>query len=409
MVLKQKNKVSKRLKKGMCGGFFGFEFEFYNSVEKTDLKDDSILTLINEWTKFINLLSKYYFSLTKPDCKSEDSTECEEYISKEDFDKTLKTFLEKIEIVKAGKQNAFKENKDVSCSIKNSTDQQQAIKEVIENFDTQFEIILNKVKSDIDTTNPGKSPYNTMMGLVRNLPNINESLIKLTAINIQNLDQRYKVILEILGSVCSGFTAPFCSGAAKLLGKEVSTLYSKLKENSNKKDSITICDMILIVFIKDVLPIMITKLKNIDEFEDAYIKLIEINNKQVLGLKKIKVPIKKEAVVVQIKKEAVVEVEGVPLPGGGKKSSKSVHKEIQGKLMKIYRKPNDKKEYVKHKGVLISTKEYKEHMKQGAAITKKVILGKERCIYKVRGSKQDHVKYKGSLIPVADFKKLMKV
>jgi len=80
--------------------------------------------------------------------------------------------------------------------------------------------------------------------------------------------------------------------------------------------------------------------------------------------------------------------------------------------MKIYTKPNDKKEYVKHKGLLISIKEYKEHMKHaatgGAATTKKVILGKERCIYKVEGSKQDHIKYKGSLITVSDYKNLMK-
>lgn len=389
MVLKRKNKVPKRLKKGMRGGIkiFGYELEFHNSVEKTDLKDESITTLIKEWTKFIKDLADYYFTLPKSDCKSDDSTECEN-ISKEEFEESLKRFLGNIEIIKAGKENALREKqkkKDVSCSIKESTEQ-QAIKEVIKNFDTQFEIILNKVKSDINKVNPGAHPYNTMMGLVNNLPRIEDSLEKLTAENIKDLDGRYTVILEILGSVCSGFTAPFCSAAAKLLGKEVSTLYSKLKENSNKKDSIDICDMILIGFIKDVLPIMITKLKNINEFKDAYRELILINNNDVLGLKKIVLPVE-----------------------GGKKSSRATHKELQGKLMKIYRKPNDKKDYVKHKGVLISTKEYKEHMKQRAAITKKLILGKERCIYKVQGSNKEHVKYKGSLIPVADYKKLMKV
>jgi hypothetical protein len=385
MVLKRKNKVPKRLKKGMRGGIkiFGYELEFHNSVEKTDLKDESIMTLINEWTTFIKDLAAYYFTLPESYCKSDNSTECEN-ISKEEFDESLTRFLGNIEIIKAGKENALKQKKiDVSCSIQEST-HQQAIKEVIMNFDTQFEVILNKVNSDIDKTDPGSIPYNTMMRLVSKLPKIKDSLEKLTAINIRGLDGRYTVILEILGSVCSGFTAPFCSGAAKLLGPEVSTLYSKLKENSNKK-GITICDMILIGFIKDVLPIMITKLKNILEFKGAYKELILINNESVLGLKQIEVPVE-----------------------GGKKSSKSTHKEIQGKLMKIYRKPNDKKDYVKHKGVLISIKEYKEHMKQRAAITKKLILGKERCIYKVQGSNKEHVKYKGSLIPVADYKKLMK-
>ena len=97
--------------------------------------------------------------------------------------------------------------------------------------------------------------------------------------------------------------------------------------------------------------------------------------------------------------------------GGGKKSSRATHKEILGKQMKIYTKPNDKKEYVKHKGYLISIREYKEHMKHaatGGPTTKKVILGKERCIYKVQGSKQDHIKYKGSIITVSDYKNLMK-
>jgi hypothetical protein len=376
------------MKKGMRGGIkiFGYELEFHNSVEKTDLAgDESIMTLINEWTKFIKDLAEYYFTLPKSGCKLDDSTECEN-ISKEDFEESLTRFLGNIEIIKAGKENALREKqnkKDVSCSIKESIGQ-QAIKEVIKNFDTLFEIILNKVKSDINKPNPGSIPYNTMMSLVSKLPKIKDSLEKLTAKNIRDLDGRYTGILEILGSVCSGFTAPFCSGAAKLLGSEVSTLYSKLKENSNKK-GITICDMILIDFIKDVLPIMITKLKNINEFEDAYRKLILINNENVLGLTHIEVPIE-----------------------GGKKSSRATHKEIQGKLMKIYRKPNDKKDYVKHKGVLISIKEYMEHMKQRAAITKKLILGKERCIYKVQGSNKEHVKYKGSLIPVADFKKLMK-
>ena len=374
MVLKRKNKISKRLKKGMRGGFFGFEF------------DNSVAKLVSEWTSFITALSTYYFNLQKPDC----TENCEEFISKDEFDNSLSLFLAKIEIIKAGKENAFKAK--ASCSIKRE-EKQNNNKNIIIDFDREFLIILNKVKSNIKNTDIASDNYKTMMSLVSKLPKIEDSLNKLTAENIKDLDGRYKVILEILGSVCSGFTAPFCSGAAKMLGKEVSTLYSELKENSNKKDTISICEMILISFIKDVLPIMITKLKNINEFTAARKNLIKINNNEELGLTRVE--------------EAEVGAEVAPATGG-KKSSRATHKEILGKQMKIYRKPNDKKEYVKHKGVLISTKEYKEHMKQGAAITKKVILGKERCIYKVRGSKQDHVKYKGSLIPVADYKKLMK-
>tara|TARA_Y100000389_G_scaffold158850_1_gene160429 strand:- start:272 stop:859 length:588 start_codon:yes stop_codon:yes gene_type:complete len=49
--------------------------------------------------------------------------------------------------------------------------------------------------------------------------------------------------------------------------------------------------------------------------------------------------------------------------GGGKKSKKLPKKEILGKMRSIYKIPGDKKEYLKHKGKLITVKEYKELMK----------------------------------------------
>jgi hypothetical protein len=48
---------------------------------------------------------------------------------------------------------------------------------------------------------------------------------------------------------------------------------------------------------------------------------------------------------------------------GGKKSKKLPKKEILGKMRCIYKIPGDKKEYLKHKGKLITVKEYKELMK----------------------------------------------
>lgn len=46
---------------------------------------------------------------------------------------------------------------------------------------------------------------------------------------------------------------------------------------------------------------------------------------------------------------------------GGKKHSK---KEVLGKTLIIYKIPGDRKEYVKHKGKLITVKSYKELMKK---------------------------------------------
>ena len=49
--------------------------------------------------------------------------------------------------------------------------------------------------------------------------------------------------------------------------------------------------------------------------------------------------------------------------GSGKKSKKLPKKEILGKMRCIYKIPGDRKEYLKHKGKLITVKEYKELMK----------------------------------------------
>ena len=48
---------------------------------------------------------------------------------------------------------------------------------------------------------------------------------------------------------------------------------------------------------------------------------------------------------------------------GGKKSKKLPKKEILGNMRCIYKIPGDRKEYVKHKGKLITVKDYKELMK----------------------------------------------
>ena len=48
---------------------------------------------------------------------------------------------------------------------------------------------------------------------------------------------------------------------------------------------------------------------------------------------------------------------------GGKKSKKQPKKEILGKMRCIYKIPGDHKEYLKHKGKLITVKDYKEIMK----------------------------------------------
>ena len=57
---------------------------------------------------------------------------------------------------------------------------------------------------------------------------------------------------------------------------------------------------------------------------------------------------------------------------------------------------------------------YKEDLSYGGnikikKINKKNILGKERCIYKISGNRKEYVKHKGELITVNDYKKIIKL
>jgi hypothetical protein len=241
----------------------------------------------------------------------------------------------------------------------------------------------------------------SLIGIISLLPRIKTTPKRLGSIDKlidaggdnDDLKKIYIVILSLIETDCNGF--PFdslCAAGAK--AGEATSLYTKLKDQV-KINNKNIDEDVLIEFIEDVIPIMKKKLNNITEVA-SYLNDLETVISKIDELNKLENPPYTKAAAAS----------------GGKKSSRATHKEILGKQMKIYTKPNDKKEYVKHKGLLISIKEYKEHMKHaatgGAATTKKVILGKERCIYKVEGSKQDHIKYKGSLITVSDYKNLMK-
>jgi len=335
----------------------------------------------DEWVNFIIILRNYIFQTKCDDV----SCDVEVNMSEKDIADSITKLNENFEVMEFGldrkeKRIVPKQKKSISV-IRDET--------LIVNFDETFLSILNKVHHYVVTgiKENKTNKFKNMMNIVSKLPNISKSLTALVKPEIQTFKERYSTILKLLREECTGWIGgPLCSTAASIIGDDVSTLYENLIIKVDfKEDRLT--DDVLKEFIKDVLPIMIPKLSGIEEFKNDVIKLIELFPKVGLILTR-------------------------PPPTGGKKSSRATHKEILGKQMKIYTKPNDKKEYVKHKGLLISIKEYKEHMKHtatgGAATTKKVILGKERCIYKVEGSKQDHIKYKGSLITVSDYKNLMK-
>jgi hypothetical protein len=361
MVLKRKNKVPKRLKKGMHGG------DIFEDI-KNDLLSLRLDTKVyTEWKNFITYLIDIFKS-EQP--KKEDG----EHISEEDYIASL-IYLRTQNIIRPSsarpssarpssarpssarpssalsRTNAFIgqiEEKPQSLQVKKpqvlNPEKQELI---ISKFYTTFQDILKIVK--IDRNNKSKlKKFKDLMEMVNRLPNIDNSLDTLIVKDDSSEDQKnlksvYLKILQLLKENCSGWRGTFCSGAVLILGEDVQKLYEELKKNIKLKED-QISNDILIKFIKDVLPIMKPKLVDITEFNAENIYLDEI------------------ASLLQ--------------QGGGKKSSRAIRKEIQGKPI---------------------------------VITKKLILGKERCIYKVQGSNKEHVKYKGSLIPVADYKKLMKV
>ena len=306
--------------------------------------------------------------------------------------------MERISIVGRKRRIVVKECDNTDDKTGNCQDPQQSQGEekvevvnvnVIDDFDKVFKKILEIVKIYIGegkiSTNGRSGQFKTMISLLRALPNIDNNLKALLEKDIVNLKARYNKIQYLITSQCSSSGMSFiCGAAAGALGQDIKALYEIFKSNTNNSPP---TDEKLLAFINMVIPIMITKLNNITEFIEARDDLIVIQAE----LNKTKAP-----------------------PTGGKKSSGAVRKEILGKLMKIYRIPNDRKEYVRHKGHLISIKQYKEEAKAAnhakprkPLAVKKVVLGKERCIYKVQGSNKEHIKYKGALIPVADYKKVM--
>jgi hypothetical protein len=115
-------------------------------------------------------------------------------------------------------------------------------------------------------------------------------------------------------------------------------------------------------FIETLLPVLIKKIRTINEYSEEFNGFVKLQNKF------------SEKVENDCSKYRIY------------------FKEFQGKILKIYKIPNDKNEYVKNKGILISIKQYKKLVMKKSFVkkyvNKKIILGKEIGICKVRVSKK---------------------
>ena len=324
-----------------------------NEYEK---KTEEQQKTFDEWIKFYNLLKTPEERICKDDndCKDYKVKDEDEGMPENEAIIQARIAIEKFRTKKPNKPLIRCANKD-----SNSTEdcsKEPTTTEIIASFDVIFKGILMLVipyTGEVKVSTKGSSKgFKNMIRLIRALPNIDNNLNALIAEDIKDLNDRYRKILELLSNQCSGIIEFACSLAASAIGKDILALYKNLKDRGDaiyvKKDkSIIIDDATLIEFIQMVIPIMITNLTGITEFDNEIASLAD--------LAKNTKPSK-----------------------GGKKSSRGVRKEAN------HAKPRK------------------------PLATKKLILGKERCIYKVQGSKKEHIKYKGALIPVADYKKLMR-
>ena len=89
----------------------------------------------------------------------------------------------------------------------------------------------------------------------------------------------------------------------------------------------------------------------------------DLENKLMIGVKSALHSVKEELAREELAREELAREELVKQMRAGKKSKKQPKKEILGKMRCIYKIPGDHKEYLKHKGKLITVKEYKEFMK----------------------------------------------
>ena len=111
--------------------------------------------------------------------------------------------------------------------------------------------------------------------------------------------------------------------------------------------------------------------------------ILEINSPKSDSLVKLidKVSSDLKEQMKQEKPEEPEEKQGGKLKKGQKKikskkpvvsqNKQSIYKEILGKQMKIYEKPDSRKEFVRYKGELVELVEYKKSMKEIAKKTKR--------------------------------------
>lgn len=211
----------------------------------------------------------------------------------------------------------------------------KSLTRIITEFDIAFKGILTVVNDGCQdkgkgSSGSGGSNFKNMMSIVKRLPDIDTTLPHLLQDKNKNLRDRYKTILYLLNTKCTGWRGAICSTAISILrDKDIQSLYDKLKKIA---DNTIIDNATLLEFIKDVLPIMQIKLKGMDEFKE-YLDMLDIIKGNLSDYH--------------------------PAAKGGKKATKKL---ILGKERCIYKVQGSNKEHIKYKGALIPVADYKKLM-----------------------------------------------
>lgn len=189
--------------------------------------------------------------------------------------------------------------------------------------------------------------------MYKSLEDNDDNILKI--INIDDNDNYLYIVyntINIYNKLCeNGIILSEIEPRAKEPSKNIKTIFKDIKKEYFVTHKKSIMCMIAVEYIKEMVLIMNSLIDNerlshliatlkatlndFTEMREKYEKYINENNISIEGLQN----------------------------GGNAKVTKINKKEILGRERCIYKKPGDRKEYLKHKGELITVKDYKKRMK----------------------------------------------
>lgn len=189
--------------------------------------------------------------------------------------------------------------------------------------------------------------------IYKSLKDDNDNILEI--INIDDNDNYLYIVyntINIYNKLCeNGIILSEIEPSAKEPSKNIKTIFKDIKKDYFVTHKKSIMCMIAVEYITEMVPIMNRLIDN--ERLGHLIDTFQYTLKDFTDMR-----IKYEEYI----KEKKIIIEGLQ-NGGNAKVTKINKKEILGRERCIYKKAGDRKEYLKHKGELITVKDYKKQMK----------------------------------------------